>query len=239
MKELQDAIINVMINEKKVLTAKQQQIDVHEPEKDELTAKDFEMLRAGKKAKAVKEEQVAEVAPMVAAAGRAIATMAAKKVATSAINTAVNKMTSSSEEQKEEKELEESSHKKYGSEEAGKRVAGAVLKKVTAKEEYTEEELQLIETAIEEGWDDMMKAAQERGKPQPSGGAGVKLGTRYGGGKQKPEKVEKPVKEDVEYSFGDYLKVAKEKYGEEEAVKIANDAFNKKDVTLFSNDSEA
>lgn len=35
----------------------QQKLDVHEPEKDELTAKDFEMLRKGKKAKAVKEEE--------------------------------------------------------------------------------------------------------------------------------------------------------------------------------------
>ena len=33
----------------------QQVLDVHEPEKDELTAKDFEMLRAGKKQKPVKE----------------------------------------------------------------------------------------------------------------------------------------------------------------------------------------
>lgn len=72
-KDLEKAIVSVLIGEKKVLTAKQQQIDVHEPEKDELTAKDFEMLRAGKKAKQVKEEQVDEVAPIVAAAGRVLA----------------------------------------------------------------------------------------------------------------------------------------------------------------------
>jgi len=34
----------------------QQKLDVHEPEKDELTAKDFEMLRKGKKAEVKKEE---------------------------------------------------------------------------------------------------------------------------------------------------------------------------------------
>lgn len=42
------------IDEKK-LHPNQQVLDVHEPEKDELTSKDFEMLRAGKKQKAVKE----------------------------------------------------------------------------------------------------------------------------------------------------------------------------------------
>ena len=44
---------------KKPLHPNQQKLDVHEPEKDELTAKDFEMLRAGKKAK-MKEEVVVE-----------------------------------------------------------------------------------------------------------------------------------------------------------------------------------
>ena len=41
----------------------QQKLDVHEPEKDELTAKDFEKLRAGKKADVKKEEveQIDEV----------------------------------------------------------------------------------------------------------------------------------------------------------------------------------
>lgn len=45
-----------------------------------------------------------------------------------------------------------------------------------------------------EGWDEMVKAAKERNKPQPNGGAGVKKGTRYGGSNQKDEK---PMKEDV------------------------------------------
>jgi hypothetical protein len=43
--------------EEKKLHPNQQVLDVHEPEKDELTAKDFEMLRKGKKAKTVKEEE--------------------------------------------------------------------------------------------------------------------------------------------------------------------------------------
>lgn len=53
-KSLQDAAKEVL-EAKKPLHPNQQKIDVHEPEKDEITAKDFEMLRAGKKAK-MKEE---------------------------------------------------------------------------------------------------------------------------------------------------------------------------------------
>lgn len=48
-----------IMNEK--LHPNQQKLDVHEPEKDELTAKDFEMLRAGKKAKEVKKEEVEQI----------------------------------------------------------------------------------------------------------------------------------------------------------------------------------
>ena len=54
-KDLQDAARSVL-EAKKPLHPNQQKIDVHEPEKDEITAKDFEMLRTGKKAKTVKEE---------------------------------------------------------------------------------------------------------------------------------------------------------------------------------------
>lgn len=63
-RELQKAVLAVMLGKKeepveeakKPLHPNQQKLDVHEPKKDELTAKDFEMLRAGKKAKPVKEE---------------------------------------------------------------------------------------------------------------------------------------------------------------------------------------
>jgi len=41
------------------------------------------------------------------------------------------------------------------------------------------------EEQVEEGWDDMLKAAKERSGPQPSGGSGIKQGSRYGGSKQK------------------------------------------------------
>lgn len=158
--ELQKAVLAVMlgksVNEaKKPLHPNQQKLDVHEPQKDKLTAKDFAMLRAGKK---------------------------------------------------------------------------------SMKEDITEEDLELvIGYALSEGWDDMLKAAKERAKPQPNGGSGKKQGAAYGGSKQKKE----PMKEEADRSFGDYLQAAKSKYSEEEAVKVANDAFNSKDTSIFSNDSEA
>jgi hypothetical protein len=45
----------------KALHPNQQKLDVHEPEKDELTADDFKKLRAGKKAPEVKKEEVEQI----------------------------------------------------------------------------------------------------------------------------------------------------------------------------------
>ena len=56
---------------KKPLHPNQQKLDVHEPEKDELTAKDFEMLRAGKKAK--KDSEMKEATSPAQQAAIAIA----------------------------------------------------------------------------------------------------------------------------------------------------------------------
>ena len=50
---------------------------------------------------------------------------------------------------------------------------------------------------LHEGWDDMVKAAQEKVKsgPKPSGGSGKKEGSRYGGSKQKDKPEQENVKE--------------------------------------------
>jgi hypothetical protein len=52
-----DAVTKIMMGEK-ALHPNQQKLDVHEPEKDELTADDFKKLRAGKKTPEVKKEEV-------------------------------------------------------------------------------------------------------------------------------------------------------------------------------------
>jgi hypothetical protein len=60
IRDVADVAAKIMMGEK-ALHPNQQKLDVHEPEKDELTAKDFEMLRAGKKAKEVKKEEVEQI----------------------------------------------------------------------------------------------------------------------------------------------------------------------------------
>lgn len=47
---------------------------------------------------------------------------------------------------------------------------------------------------FKEGWSEMMADVRKRAEPQPSGGAGIKQGSRYGGGKQKPEKPDEEKK---------------------------------------------
>ena len=64
----------------------------------------------------------------------------------------------------------------------GNAFSGAVAKaKATGQDEF---EVDGKEYQVQEGWDDMMKAAKERSGPQPRGGSGIKQGTRYGGGRQ-------------------------------------------------------
>jgi hypothetical protein len=65
----------------------------------------------------------------------------------------------------------------------------AVNKIMSEKEEETKEQF------LSEGWDEMLKSVKDKNKPQPSGGAGKKQGSRYGGSKQKEEPEEKEVKE--------------------------------------------
>jgi hypothetical protein len=64
---------------------------------------------------------------------------------------------------------------------------------------------------VEEGWDDMMKAVKAKSGPQPSGGSGVKKGTRYGGSNQKdePEVKEKPMAKTKKKPFSEMLETYK------------------------------
>jgi len=67
------------------------------------------------------------------------------------------------------------------------------------------------EDEVEEGWDDMMKAVKAKSGPQPSGGSGVKKGTRYGGSNQKdePEVKEKPMTKTKKKPFTEMLETYK------------------------------
>ena len=59
LRNVAEIAAKIMMGEK-ALHPNQQKLDVHEPEKDELTADDFKKLRAGKKAPEVKKEEVAK-----------------------------------------------------------------------------------------------------------------------------------------------------------------------------------
>ena len=80
--------------EEKQLHPNQQVLDVHEPEKDKLTAKDFEMLRKGKKAKTVKEEEeIAEGMPgQMGHAGKVTMKQIAKSSASPTVKAAIKKV---------------------------------------------------------------------------------------------------------------------------------------------------
>jgi hypothetical protein len=66
---------------------------------------------------------------------------------------------------------------------------------------------------MEEGFDDMEKYLKDKNKPQPSGGAGKKQGSKYGGGKQKDEPA-KDMKEDADcVTAPQAKKIAKKEVG--------------------------
>jgi len=79
--------------EEKQLHPNQQALDVHEPKKDKLTAKDFEMLRAGKKAKTGKEEEeIKEGMPgQMGHAGKVTMKQIAKSSASPTVKAAIKK----------------------------------------------------------------------------------------------------------------------------------------------------
>ena len=67
----------------------------------------------------------------------------------------------------------------------GNAFSGAVAKaKATGQDEFN---VGGKEYKVQEGWDEMLKAQKERSGPKPSGGSGIKQGTRYGGGRQTDE----------------------------------------------------
>lgn len=57
---------------------------------------------------------------------------------------------------------------------------------------------------VEEGFDDMDKYLKDKAKPQPSGGAGKKQGSKYGGSKQKEEPKEK---DDMKETYGEEVEI--------------------------------
>ena len=89
---------------------------------------------------------------------------------------------------------------------------------------------------VEEGFDDMEKYLKDKNKPQPSGGAGKKQGSKYGGSKQKEEPNDdedkmKKEEADVGYARKSGTKAGHALYSK----KLSNEPqTSKSDVTLQS-----
>jgi hypothetical protein len=93
---------------------------------------------------------------------------------------------------------------------------------------------------MDEGWDDMLKAVKDRSGPQPSGGSGIKKGSRYGGSKQKADDTEKDDEDEKpkkdkkvkESSKPDYLDFDKDGNKKEPMKKALKDKKVKEDTRL-------
>ena len=165
--KLQDDIRKIMdvtnaTNEAKKLVGGQVKLDKNHNGK--LDSQDFKMLRGQKPVKEDSEQQ--DEATLSAKAGRA-----GKDLGKPGKNFS---------------KIASFAGAKYGSEEAGKKVAGAILAKMRREETEQQDEAS--------NWKDLGKE-WSKSTPKPNGGSGKKQGTAYGGSKQKDEK---PVKEDTE-----------------------------------------
>ena len=159
-----EAVKKVLATEK--LHPNQQKLDVHEPEKDKLTKKDFEMLRSNKKPKNEAFDPLKHV-----------------KNPSPAVKTAA-------------KDVKRGSY----ADRAALMKAGGV-KDDRGPRGVTKEE---VEEAVESPFTSYKKPREIESR----GGSGIKLGSRYGGGKQKDEptqdeapKTKKPKGKMVEQTF--------------------------------------
>lgn len=253
---LQQAVIGVL-QEKKIKHPNQQVLDVHEPEKDELTAADFKKLRAGKKANE-EAQQVDELR---------------QTTLQSYVAKAKNSMGGLATNIRKQKDMPAKlkAAAKFDRREASAHKALDRLDRL-AKEEFTlddftyeeleeflqsEEAQQLDELSYDTLNSYMKKKRKQIGKATV-GDADRLRGTPKG------EKLDKDVsnyrkawakrdmKEDVEpvqettilhdsfnvelkdsYTFGDFLTAAKKLFGEEQAIEVANTAFQDQDLELF------
>lgn len=262
MKELEKAVLAVMLGKKdeqvdeakKPLHPNQQKLDVHEPEKDELTSKDFEMLRAGKKAKMKEEVKV--------------------------LPDDQEEMDDEEDDDKEEKnkkkhmkEMSKSMAYATGTKKAmqmtgdkpplekatikkGHEIAKAMLRKEEA-EQVDELKKATLSSYVKKASQDAVdkannaSAENEYGSPFKGDELEKKSEKRLAGIKKAATKLakeefesfedydelveSKPFEFSVEefYTFGDYLITAKKLVGEEQAVELANNSYNSKSTDLF------
>lgn len=170
----------------------QHKLDVHEPEKDELTAKDFEMLRSKKKVKKeeVKDEYARKVdkylkkkhnkeeVEQIDELKKSTLASYAKKATDDATYHSFSAGTRSPKDPERLKDDEKAMKRQSGVNKAVDRLAKEEV------EETGEKKMKTL-NQFREGFKEMLADVKKRSEPQPNGGSGIKQGSRYGGGKQK------------------------------------------------------
>ena len=269
--KLQDDIRKILEGN---LTPKQQNIDVHEPEKDELTADDFKKLRAMKKDKNGKVHNCAtHVEHAVLGKGITVSEEHAEpdaegniewytvqfehstqKVLTKDLTITMSEthVHESTDEQVEEAMSHQAATTmkhipnpspalKKAAKDIKPGVAGYADRVAMLKAGGVKEDVQLDEK--DEGKPGLMfkkiaaKAAAKYGS--------VEAGNRVAGAIRKKILAKEGVEvteEEIDamfenlkdsYTFTEYLEEARVQFGDDEAVSIANDAYNKQDISLF------
>ena len=192
----------------------QQKLDVHEPEKDELTSDDFKKLRAGKKPDVKKEEVEQQDEAM---SHQAKTTMKhipnpspALKKAAKDIKPGIAgirdrfDMLDAGGVKREEVEIDEAYQ--------------------TAKSEFVARQGRLTAAAAETEKDPVRL---KRMSSIPGYSAAMDMAKKA------------TTKEATDYTFAEYLDAARAQYVDEDAVLVANEAFKNKDITLFSDQSQS
>lgn len=216
--QLQDDIRKIL--EGNIKHPNQQNIDVHEPEKDEITADDFKKLRAMKKTKDGKVHNCAtHVEHAVLGKGTTISEQHAEPDANGEIEWYTVQFENSTQK---------------------------VLTKdltITMSETHVHES---AEEQVDEA--DMSHQAKTTMKHIPNASPALKKAAKdikpgIAGYRDRVAMLKAGgVKEEVEakeYTFAEYLDAARTQYGDEEAVNIANEAFKNKDITLFIDQSQS
>ena len=232
---------------KKPLHPNQQKIDVHEPEKDEITSKDFEMLRAGKKAK-MKEEVEEELDE----AGMPSSVIKHKQKLANMSDQEFAKAHGDKSEEELKQMAWRHGYGKMSSHYVNRVNKGKSQMEETELEEA--EELDELKMSTLRSYVDKAKAENLPGKGGNRGVALLTPGTRDKGVHRAVERMRK-MKEEFEYEddadetilvhapiefelaedymFGDYLAAAKSIVGEDAAVELANYAYNNNDTDIF------
>ena len=270
--QLQDDIRKIL--EGNIKHPNQQNIDVHEPEKDEITADDFKKLRAMKKTKDGKVHNCAtHVEHAVLGKGTTISEQHAEPDANGEIewytvqfehtvqkvltkDLTITMSEAHVHESADEQVEEAMSHQakttmkhipnptpdmKKAAKDIKPGVAGYADRAAMLKAGGVKEEVQLDEK--DEGKPGLMfkkiaaKAAEKYGS--------VEAGNRVAGAIRKKVLAKEGVEvteEEIDamfeglkdsYTFVEYLEEARAQFGDDEAVSIANEMFNKQDITLF------